>query len=40
MRGRGEAAIAELMDAVKFDKALTGGEGSLAGAATGEAATR
>jgi DNA-binding FrmR family transcriptional regulator len=34
--GRGHAAIAELMDAVKFDKALTGGEASLAGAATGE----
>jgi DNA-binding FrmR family transcriptional regulator len=34
--GRGDDAIAELMDAVKFDKALTGGEGSLAGAATGE----
>jgi DNA-binding FrmR family transcriptional regulator len=37
--GRGREAIAELMDAVKFDKVLTGGEASLAGAATGEAAT-
>ncbi|MHB8659924.1 MAG: metal-sensitive transcriptional regulator [Solirubrobacteraceae bacterium] len=37
--GRGREAIAELMDAVKFDKVLTGGEGSLAGAATGEVAT-
>jgi DNA-binding FrmR family transcriptional regulator len=36
--GRGHAAIAELMDAVKFDKALTGGEASLAGGATGEVA--
>ncbi len=36
--GRGRAAIAELMDAVKFDKALTGGEASLAGVATGEGA--
>ncbi len=36
--GRGHAAIAELMDAVKFDKALTGVEGSLAGATTGEGA--
>jgi CsoR family transcriptional regulator, copper-sensing transcriptional repressor len=35
--GRGHAAIAELLDALKFDKALTGGEASLAGAATGEA---
>lgn len=34
--GRGHAAIAELMDAVKFDKALTGGEVRLAGVATGE----
>lgn len=34
--GRGQAAIAELMDAVKFDKALTGGEAQLAGVATGE----
>ena len=33
--GRGRAAIAELMDAVKFDKALTGGEASLAAGATG-----
>ena len=36
--GRGQEAIAELMDAVKFDKALTGSESSLAGAATGEVA--
>jgi CsoR family transcriptional regulator, copper-sensing transcriptional repressor len=36
--GRGHAAIAELMDAVKFDKVFTGGEASLAGAATGEVA--
>jgi CsoR family transcriptional regulator, copper-sensing transcriptional repressor len=35
--GRGREAIAELMDAVKFDKVLTGGGGSLGGAATGEA---
>jgi hypothetical protein len=35
--GRGREAIAELMDAVKFDNVLTGGGGSLAGAATGEA---
>jgi DNA-binding FrmR family transcriptional regulator len=34
--GRGHEAIAELMDAVKFDKALTGGEAALAGRATGE----
>jgi hypothetical protein len=37
--GRGHAAIAELMDAVKFDKALTGGDASLGGDATGEVAT-
>jgi DNA-binding FrmR family transcriptional regulator len=37
--GRGREAIAELMDAVKFDKVLTGGEGALAGVATGEVAT-
>jgi CsoR family transcriptional regulator, copper-sensing transcriptional repressor len=37
--GRGHAAIAELMDAVKFDKVLTGGEASLTGRATGEVAT-
>jgi DNA-binding FrmR family transcriptional regulator len=37
--GRGHAAIAELMDAVKFDKSLTGGEASLAGHATGEVTT-
>ena len=36
--GRGHAAIAELMDAVKFDRVLTGGEASLSGAATGEVA--
>jgi DNA-binding FrmR family transcriptional regulator len=34
--GRGREAIAELMDAVKFDKVLTGGEAALAGRATGE----
>lgn len=34
--GRGHEAIAELMDAVKFDKVLTGGEAVLAGRATGE----
>jgi DNA-binding FrmR family transcriptional regulator len=37
--GRGHAAIAELMDAVKFDKALTGGDASLSGGVTGEVAT-
>jgi DNA-binding FrmR family transcriptional regulator len=36
--GRGHAAIAELMDAVKFNKSLTGGGASLAGGATGEVA--
>jgi DNA-binding FrmR family transcriptional regulator len=34
--GHGHEAIAELMDAVKFDKVLTGGEAALAGRATGE----
>lgn len=38
--GRGREAIAELMDAVKFDKALTGAEASLAGGATGETQAR
>ena len=37
--GRGHEAIAELMEAVKFDKVLTGGEASIAGAATGEVAS-
>ena len=36
--GRGHAAIAELMDAVKFDKALTGSGALLTGGATGEGA--
>ena len=36
--GRGHAAIAELMDAVKFSPVLTGAEATLAGAATGEVA--
>ncbi len=37
--GRGHAAIAELMDAVKFNSVLTGGDASLAGEATGEVVT-
>jgi DNA-binding FrmR family transcriptional regulator len=35
--GDGHAAIAELMDAVKFSPVLTGAEATLSGAATGEA---
>lgn len=38
--GRGHAAIAELMDAVKFSSVLTGAEATLAGAATGEPAPK
>lgn len=34
--GRGHEAIAELMDAVKFDEALTGGDAQLTGVSTGE----
>lgn len=34
--GRGQAAIEELIDAVKFTPALTGPEARLAGAAVGE----
>jgi DNA-binding FrmR family transcriptional regulator len=36
--GRTQAAVAELVDAVKFNAVLTGPEASLTGAATGEAA--
>jgi len=36
--GRGHAAIAELMDAVKFNPVLTGTDAGLAGEATGEVA--
>jgi len=35
-QGRAEPAIAELLDAVKFNAILTGPEASLSGAATGE----
>jgi CsoR family transcriptional regulator, copper-sensing transcriptional repressor len=34
--GRSHAAVAELVDAVKFNPVLTGPEGSLTGAATDE----
>jgi DNA-binding FrmR family transcriptional regulator len=34
--GRGQAAVAELVDAVKFSPALTGPEASLGGEAVGE----
>jgi DNA-binding FrmR family transcriptional regulator len=34
--GRGHEAVAELVDAVKFNPALTGPEASLAGEAVGE----
>jgi CsoR family transcriptional regulator, copper-sensing transcriptional repressor len=34
--GRGQAAITELVDAVKFSPALTGPDASLSGAAVGE----
>ncbi|EFG79389.1 copper-sensing transcriptional repressor CsoR [Mycobacterium parascrofulaceum ATCC BAA-614] len=37
--GRGQAAIEELIDAVKFTPALTGPHAQLTGAAVGEAAT-
>jgi DNA-binding FrmR family transcriptional regulator len=36
--GRAEAAVSELVDAVKFNAVLTGPEGSLTGVATDEAA--
>ncbi len=35
-QGRAQPAIAELLDAVKFNAVLTGPEASLRGAATGE----
>lgn len=35
--GRGQAAVAELVDAVKFSAVLTGPEASLTGVVTGEA---
>jgi DNA-binding FrmR family transcriptional regulator len=35
--GRAEAAVSELVDAVKFNAVLTGPEGSLTGVATDEA---
>jgi DNA-binding FrmR family transcriptional regulator len=38
--GRAEAAVSELVDAVKFNAVLTGPEGSLTGIATDEAATQ
>jgi CsoR family transcriptional regulator, copper-sensing transcriptional repressor len=38
--GRAEPAIAELLDAVKFNPVLTGADASLGGAATGESAAR
>jgi DNA-binding FrmR family transcriptional regulator len=34
--GRGQAAVTELVDAIKFNPALTGPDASLSGAATGE----
>jgi CsoR family transcriptional regulator, copper-sensing transcriptional repressor len=37
--GRSQAAVAELVDAVKFNPVLTGPEGSLTGAATDEPRT-
>ncbi len=36
LAGRGQAAIAELVDAVKFTPALTGPQASLSGGAVGE----
>ncbi len=36
--GKGDAVIAELVDAVKFNTALTGPEAALSGAAAGEKA--
>jgi CsoR family transcriptional regulator, copper-sensing transcriptional repressor len=36
-KGRGPAAVAELVDAVKFSPALTGADASLRGDAVGEA---
>jgi len=38
--GRSQPAIAELLDAVKFNAVLTGAEATLAGEATGEPAKR
>jgi len=36
--GRGQAAVAELVDAIKFNPALTGPDAALSGAAVGEGA--
>ena len=36
--GRGQAAVAELVDAIKFNPALTGPEASLTGSTVGEGA--
>ncbi len=38
--GRGQAAVAELVDAVKFNPALTGPDAALSGAALGEPGRR
>ena len=38
--GRAEPAIAELLDAVKFNAVLTGAEATIAGEAAGEPGTR
>jgi DNA-binding FrmR family transcriptional regulator len=38
--GRGQAAVAELVDAIKFSPALTGPDASLSGAAAGEGGPR
>jgi DNA-binding FrmR family transcriptional regulator len=38
--GRAQPAIAELLDAVKFNAVLTGAEASIDGAATGESVAR
>jgi hypothetical protein len=38
--GRAEPAIAELLDAVKFNAVLTGAGATIAGEATGESGTR
>jgi len=38
LAGRGQAAIDELVDAVKFDRVLTGPSADLSGTAVGEAA--
>ena len=39
-RGSGDAAIAELVDAVKFNRALTGPDAALSGTAVGEEVPR